>query len=145
MVDDHDGWPLNFDLDDKVHWVPRPLYFMTRTMAFPETHSFGDLFECLKLFEVEESSPTAGGERPARGFGTFLCTDWANLSYSQIIWSCTWPPMHWPDRVPHGWLYWHRSLQLEGVHWSQHPGPRLQQWWALFTVPHSSQKPRASS
>ena len=34
-----------------------------------ERHKFGGLFECLKLFEVEENSPTAGGERPARGCG----------------------------------------------------------------------------
>ena len=31
------------------------------------TRKFGDLFECLKLFEVEENSPTAGGDGPSRG------------------------------------------------------------------------------
>lgn len=41
-------------------------------MAVPETHSSEELFECLKLFEVEESSPSSRGERPSRGFGMFL-------------------------------------------------------------------------
>ena len=40
-------------------------------MAAPEAQKFEELFECLKLFEVEEGSPTAAGERPSRGFGRF--------------------------------------------------------------------------
>ena len=27
------------------------------------------IFECLRLFQVEESSPAAGGERPIQSFG----------------------------------------------------------------------------
>ena len=30
------------------------------------------IFECLKLFQVEESTPAAGGERPIQSFGTCL-------------------------------------------------------------------------
>ena len=29
------------------------------------------IFECLKLFQVEASTPAAGGEKPIQTFGTF--------------------------------------------------------------------------
>ena len=38
-----------------------------------------DLYQCYRLFQVEESSPVAGGETPFHSFGnyTIYCTRYA--------------------------------------------------------------------
>ena len=50
--------------------LERRLSFQSKHTVIVMADERPAIFECLKLFQVEESTPTAGGEKPIQSFGT---------------------------------------------------------------------------